>query len=182
MFDRFLSPTSTPETLKIIDFSLFFNVFWKIDLSKLRASWVSTWLENTSQHKPVLVSEREARIIIVVFSRRLVLFGGFRESAKKSRSRCIRVVFILRCCGLFGDFREASQKSWRRSFRTFQSLRSLRSLRSLAHCARSASCKHLPNILEPSLAFLIYKLFFITLGVLGTSWRRLGASVNICWN
>ena len=46
-----------------------------------------------------------------------------------------------------------------------------------ARCARSASCKHLPNILEPSLAFLIYKLFFITLGRLG---RVLEASWRVC--
>ena len=57
-----------------------------------------------------------------------------------------------------------------------------------ARCARSASCKHLPNILEPSLAFLIYKLFFITLGRLGrvleASWRvlaRLGRVLGASW-
>ena len=54
---------------------------------------------------------------------------------------------------------------------------SLAALAALAHCARSASCKHLPNILEPSLAFLIYKLFFITLGRLG---RVLEASWRVC--
>ena len=57
-----------------------------------------------------------------------------------------------------------------------------------ARCARSltALARRLVNIFRTSWSrlwrFLFINYFLLPWGVLGASWRRLGASVNICWN
>ena len=55
-FDRFLLPTSTHQTPKIIDFPLFFHYFLKFRLSKLRSIFdpilSPTWLHIPSPNRP----------------------------------------------------------------------------------------------------------------------------------
>ena len=151
IFDRFLSPTSTPETLKIIDFSLVFQCFLKKRHFEVESVLGVNLARKTTPNINLSWHEREARTRMT--NRRALEMS---KQVQENRSSIYRK-----------EIRQESQSAVKILIAPFASL--------------AALARRLVNVFRTSWSrlwrFLFINYFFITLGRLG---RVLEASWRVC--